>query len=195
MVDHDEPSTGRIAWAMDFTGVCFHSLTSLPVTLEGGWLPPPWREWRGVAAAGEPLVAVAFLDSGAVVEWCKSERRSAENLAVRFLLLPYDADGRDVQVNFSVGDGGCRGRSLLVSSDWVPEIPDRRELRAGVLERLVEVTAEPRVELALLLIARRDVRSARNGLWRVRNQLADLIPEPFRRLLTYGRTGRLATTS
>jgi hypothetical protein len=41
----------------------------------------------------------------------------------------------------------------------------------------------------MLLIARRDVRSARNGLWRVRKALATLIPEPFRRILTYGRTG------
>jgi hypothetical protein len=177
---------------MNLAGINFPCLAPVAVTLEGGWAPPPRRDWQGVAAASEPLVAVAFMSCGAVVEWYKSERGSAETLEVRFVLFPYEADGRDVQVNFSVGRGGGRWRSVLASSKVVPVLPDQRELQAGVVERFAEVTGEPRIELSLLLIARRDVRSARNGLWRVRKVLADLIPEPFRRMLSYGRTGRLA---
>jgi hypothetical protein len=132
---------------------------------------------------------VAFLSCGTVVEWYKSERGSATNLEVRFVLFPYEADGRAVQANFSVGRGGGRWRSVLASPEAVPVVPDRRELRAGIIERFAEVIGEPHVELSLLLIARRDVRAARNGLWRVRTVLANLIPEPFRHMLTYGRTG------
>jgi hypothetical protein len=177
---------------MNLGGISFHCLTPLAVTLEGGWSAPPGRDWCGVATASEPLVAVAFLDCGAVVEWCKSERGSAESLEVRFALLPYDAQGLDVQVNYAVGRGGRRRRSVLESFDGVSVVRDRRELRTGVIERFAEVTGEPRVELSMLFIARRDVRSARNGLWCLRNERADVTPEPFRRILTYGRTGRVA---
>jgi hypothetical protein len=177
---------------MELVGTRFPCLTAVAATLEGGWSPLPHRDWRGVAAAAEPLVAVAFLDCGTVVQWGKSERGSAEKLEVRLALLPYDAEGLDVQVNFSVGQGGGRWRSVLAPSGCVSVIPDRRELRTGVIERFAELTGEPRVELSMLLIGRRDVRSARNGLWRLREALADSIPEPFRRILTYGRTGTVA---
>jgi hypothetical protein len=132
------------------------------------------------------------MECGATVEWCKSERGCAENLEVRLALLPYCSEGPDVQINFSVGRGGGRWRSVLFSPPAIPAIPDHRELRAGVIERFAEVTGEPSVKLSLLLIARQDVRSARNGLWRIRETLAGSIPDPFRRLLTHGRSGRFA---
>jgi hypothetical protein len=180
--------------AMNLAGIGFPCLTSVAATLEGGWSSRRWPDWQGVATASEPLVAVAFLGSGDLAVWSKSERGRAGNLEVGLALWPYDATGLDVQVNFSVGRGMRRWRSALPASDTVPAIPDRRELRTGAIEGFA-VVGEPRVELSLLLIARRDVRSARNGLWRVCQELADSIPEPFRRLLTYGRTGRLERTS
>jgi hypothetical protein len=176
---------------MNLDGIRFPCLASVAVTVEGRWSLLPRRDWRGVAVADEPLVAVAFLSCGGSVHWYKSERRGGDRVEVRCLLLPFAAGEADTQVNFSVGQGGGRCWSMLASPEGVPVIPDRRELRSGVIERFAEVAGEPRVGLSLLLIARRDVRSARNGLWRVRRGLADLIPEPFRRTLTYGRAGML----
>jgi hypothetical protein len=177
---------------MNLAGITFPCLMSVAVTLKGGSSSLPYYVWRGVMSAKEPLVAVAIMECGTTVEWCKSERGSAENLEVRLALLPFCSEGPDVQINFSVGRGGGRWRSVLSSPDAMAAIPDHRELRAGVIERFAEVTGEPSVKLSLLLIARQDVRSARNGLWRVREPLTGSIPEPFRRLLTYGRSGRLA---
>jgi hypothetical protein len=177
---------------MSLVGIDFSCLTPFAVALEGCWSSLPQRDWRGVAVASEPLLAIAFLQCGGVAEWCKSERRSAEKLDVRLALFPYDAAHLDVQVNFSVGHDGGRRRSILLSHEYMPEIPERREMRTGIIERFTEVASSPRVGLSLLLIARRDVRSARNGLWRVRSELADSIPEPFRRIVTYGRRGRIA---
>ena len=147
-------------------------------------------KWRGVATAGEPLVAIAFLQCGNVVQWYRSERGSAEKLELKFALLPYDAAGLDVQVNFSVGQGGGTWRSIVATHECVPVISDRREMQTGIIERFAEILGNPPVELSVLLIAREDVRSARNGLWRVRNQSANSILEPFQRILTYGRSGR-----
>ena len=176
---------------MNLAAVSFPCLTPVPVILQGSWSPPPRRDWQGIVVAGEPLLAVAFISCDAVAEWYKSERGSANNLGVRLALFPYGADRRDVQVNFSVGCGGGRWRSVLCSANTLPVIPSRRELCAGKIEKFAEVVGEPSLELRLLLIARQDVKSARNGLWRVRKELAALIPEPFRRMLTYGRKGKV----
>jgi hypothetical protein len=176
---------------MDLVGIDFRCLTPFEVALEGCSSPFTSREWRGVALAREPLVAIAFLACGNMVEWYKSERGSAEKLEVRLALFPYGSDGLDVQVNFSVGHGGGRWRSIVASRECLPVIPDRREMRTGIIERFAEVAGTPRMNLAILFIARRDVRSARNGLWRVGKELAHSIPEPFQRVLTYGRSGRI----
>ena len=121
---------------MNLVGSRFPCLTQLPVTLEGGWSPLPRRDWRGIAVASEPLVAVALLGSCGLVQWGRSERGSAEQLAVRLALLPYGADGLNVQVNFSVGLGGGRWQSVFPSFGCVPVILDRRELRQALLSGL-----------------------------------------------------------
>jgi hypothetical protein len=104
----------------------------------------------------------------------------------------YDFRGLDVQVSFSVGHGGTRRRTIVASDHYLPMTTDRRKLQTGIIEHFAEVAGNPRLDLSFLLIARRDVRSARNGLWRLAKELTSSIPEPFQRVLTYGRNGRFA---
>jgi hypothetical protein len=48
------------------------------------------------------------------------------------------------------------------------------------------------VDVAMLFIARADVKSARNKLWHLRPQVAERVTDPqLHRMLTYGRTGQL----
>src|SRR4051812_27242403 len=91
------------------------SLTKLPVRIVGEWGNPLKRDWRGIATAAEPVVAVVFLKHGDTVEWCKSGRASGEGLEVRLALFPYDKSGSEVQVNFSVGGGTQLFASLVES--------------------------------------------------------------------------------
>jgi hypothetical protein len=175
------------------------SMACLEVDLRGRWLAFPTRCWDGVATGTEPFVAIVFIREGATVWWCKSERwpagaLPAEAHEVRLNLTSYDASGEDVQVLWLVG-GGQRRRRLRVPSSYRPEIPPERRFRTGVVERFATVGSEISgglLELLVLFVARRDVRSSRNGLWRLRPKLADEVRnESLRRVLTYGRTGVL----
>jgi hypothetical protein len=177
---------------MTLAGTQFDGMTSLAATCHGGWSLVRPRDWCGIATCAEPLVGIAFLHAGGITEWCKSERGNEHELELRLALFPYDAGMEDVQVNFSVGRGGCRGRATVASSQYVPAIPDGRELRTGVIEEFATIEGEPVIAVSVLLIARCDVKSARNGLWRLRENLVGSVPGPYARILTYGRTGTIA---
>jgi hypothetical protein len=113
-------------------------------------------------------------------------------VAVRLLLSAYDAAGLDVRADFGVGNSNSVGRCTVPSPAYRPAIPARRELRCGTIEPFARLAGEPALDLSLLLIARQDVKSARNGLWHLRPELAAAVTDPqLRRMLTYGRAGEL----
>src|SRR5262245_27894489 len=100
---------------LNIAGTRLPGLTSVPAIVKGGWTEAAVPDWRGVVSCDEPLVAVAFLHAGDVIEWCKSERADAENLTVRLALSRYESRGLDVQISFWVGHSARRWRSMLAS--------------------------------------------------------------------------------
>jgi hypothetical protein len=162
--------------------------TPVPVAVAGQWSALPKRSWQGLITAAEPVVAVVFLATGGAWGWSKSARQNVTE--AQLSLLPYDDMGTDVQVTFAVGQGYQRGRCTVASATYRPSVPSRREFGCGVVERFACLDGDPPVALLVLFLARRDVRSARNGLWHLRGDLADgITDERLRRMLTYGRTG------
>lgn len=173
---------------MKFEGIAFETLWSVPVQIDGAWCGDAPRDWRGTATSAVPLVAMSFLESSGHCEWCKSER-DVTSPEVDLALRQYDDTGLDVQVNFSVGGGGRRCRSLVASPSYRPDLPATRALQTARIYRFGEVEGDPPVNLFVLFLARADVESSRKALWRVRKRLESDLAEPFRRWLTYGRTG------
>ena len=166
------------------------SLTPLPVMVDGQWLSPPERDWQGQITAEEPVVAVLFLVVGTACYWTRSERRGQSQ--VDLVLFPYDKAGCDVQVNYSVSGGNRRCRTRVPSATYVPVLPPHHEFRCGSVQSFARVEGNPTVDLLILFLARRDVRSARCGLWHLRKgSLDSILDESLRRILTYGRRGRL----
>jgi hypothetical protein len=177
---------------MCLEGTKLGKLTPLLVSVQGQWSPGPNREWRGLANAAEPFVAIVFLSSPSGCIWGKSERGETPR-EIRLSLFRYDRQGTDVQVNFSVGGGGRLCRTRVPSPSYRPDIFPEREFPCGVIHTFTQVEGEPGIKLLVLFIARRDVRSARCGLWRVRRHLAESITnDSLLRMMTYGRTGRFA---
>lgn len=172
----------------------FHSdaLRQIDVAVSGAWQPGNTRDWRGQTESAEPVVAVAFLRQGPRVSWCKSERANPSGQSVRLLLAHYDSLGRDVQVNFSVGDGHVVSRTLVASPAYQPAIQFPMTGATGAFLPFASVEGSQQVELLLLLLAGADVQVGRNGLWRLRPNLVESVPEAFRELLVHGRTGELA---
>lgn len=174
---------------MRLDGTRLQGLTPLTLTVEGQWLPLPKRDWRGRSTSTAPVLAMSFVTSEGDCQWSKSARKEAE-IEVRVLLGHYYASGLDVQVNFGVGRSGSRSRCLVSSPTYVPVIAQRREFPCGTITSFATVDGKPAVELSVLFIARQDVKSARNGLWHLRPELAALVTDPqLHRILTYGRVG------
>ncbi len=177
---------------MNLDGISFNVLQSVPVQLRGAWSENKHADWRGIATSSTPLVGIAFIDVDGDIEWCKSERDSS-TLELRLALFPHDVTGMDVQVNFTVFDGGRRSRTTIPSPSYRPELPDVRELQTGTIYRFATVSGTPRVSTYFILVVRDDAESSRSTLWRVRRRLESHIEEPFRQWFTHGRTGRYRT--
>jgi hypothetical protein len=173
---------------MDVEGTVFKGLQTLPVQLNGSWSDHVHCDWKGAAMSTAPLVGMSFLQSPQHCEWCKSERGEASP-EVRLALFPYDDAGLDVQVNFSVGHGGRRWRTLVPSRLYRPELPASRELQTARIFRFATVEGDPPISLFVVFLARDDVESSRSALWRVRERPESGLNEPFRHWLTHGRTG------
>lgn len=171
----------------------FHSdaLRQLPVLVSGGWQAGPTRDWRGEARAAEPLVAIVFCVRGANVSWCKSERPNPAGQPVRLLLGHHDSEGCDVQVNFSVGAGQVRSRTVVASPSYRPLIPTPIAGATAALLPFSAVEGSHQVQLSVLFLAGSEVKVGRNGVWHLRPALVESVPEGFRELLAHGRAGEL----
>jgi hypothetical protein len=59
----------------------------------------------------------------------------------------------------------------------------------GNLVELVSIGGDTQLALGALFLARSDVKNARNGVWRVRGEIAEGAPEPLRGILKGPRRG------
>ena len=92
---------------------------------------------------------------------------------------------------------GLAGDTHLVVQHYLPPtdrpaISEQQTFQCGVIQKFTQVVGEPYLDLLILFLARRDVQSARNGLWHMRPELAESISsDSIRHMMTYGRTGHL----
>lgn len=165
------------------------SLKQITVTVDGTWHTAALRrDWCGRAQAAEPIVALTLNGFG---EWAKSDRPLTDgSLTVRLLLGPYDKERRDVLVNFSVGGGYSLSRTI-VEPDYRPSIENFAVFRTGQLDSFATIEGSRTVSLFALFVCRADVRIGRNGLWNLRPKHRELVSEPWRSALSYGRSGKL----
>ncbi len=143
-------------------------------------------------SADESIVGLAIQESYGKWSWCKSSARTGSVHEVSLLLGDHDPTGVDVQVTFTCGHGQVVSRFGVASRAYKPLMPETLELQTGRLTPVVVVAGAPDVRLMLLLLARRDVKVGRNHLWHLRRELTDGVDEPFRNVLSYGRTGEAA---
>jgi hypothetical protein len=174
---------------MDLINIHFEGLTSIDVVVKGKWSSSSSRDWRGTIFASEPIVAISFLVSSGICQWVKSER-DQQPPDIRCAIFPYDNSGLDVQVNFGVGNSNRIWRTLISSASYRPTIPEHIVLRTARIHHFTTITGNPLIELYVLLIAKTDVASSRNTLWRLREQLAKNIHQPWRQRLTHSRRGQ-----
>lgn len=167
----------------------FPSLTTIPVTLGSSWRLTERRQWDAIGVASEPVVALAFLFTSECYEWIRSERTGEPSVEVNLSLDSYEKGGMDTAISFIVNNSQRRGRSILPSSSYKPLLPEKVDLVTGKIMKLGTIEGQPYFEIGVLLIARRDVKVRRKGIWYLKEELArDLLP-PWKQILQYSRTG------
>ena len=167
-------------------------LSRTEVAVSGEWCNSSPRDWRGQAQASEPIVAVSFLIGSEGISWSKSERGQPDGQSIRLLLGHHDSDGCDVQVNFSVGGGQVVSRTLVQSREYIPKLLANCTVSTASIFNFGTIEGSHSVALAAIFLAASDVRVGRNGLWHLRRDFAESVPDAYRQLLSFGRTGHLA---
>ncbi len=149
-----------------------------------------YRQWVGSVEAADPIVALVIIVSGNEVSWTRSTHHASTSLETRILFSPYESDARDVQVSFGISDAIAYGRTILQSA-LIHPAPEVREYVTGHDVDIARIQGKPICELKALFMLRSDVKSVRKGVWHARVEHILSVDEPWRSILTYGRTGKV----
>jgi len=187
--------------AMDtLSNIRIEDLTRRQIRLSGGWInTPPKHEWRGFAIADYLFSAVIFVRQGNVLYWSKAETNwvrfplqySAEFKLEIVLTISSDGAANHADIWYSIHHGGTSIPWVLKSSAPLPEIMETRIVFSGESFTFVTIESEPASNLHGIFAAKQDIKSLRKGLWRIKSEILEGIPEPSKSILGYGRHGKL----
>jgi hypothetical protein len=149
-----------------------------------------YRQWVGSVEATDPIVALVIIVSGSEVLWTRSTHHTTTSLETRILFSPYDSGARDVQVSFGISDAIAYGRTVLESA-LIHPAPKVGEYVTGRVVDIARIQGKPLCELKALFMLRSDVKSVRKGVWHARVEHVMSVDEPWKSILTYGRTGKV----
>ena len=181
---------------MPLQSLVIPNATLLDVRLTGGAVSHPtsgYRDWKGQFTSSEAIVALVVVLTGDHVGWTRTSHRGSDTLDARVLFAPTDEEGRSVRVCFSILDATGYGDAHVGSIRAQPS-PLTQTFKTGRLVSIATIEDDPRCVLKALLLARRDVVSVRNGVWHARGDVVSTLGEPWRRILTWGRSGEFQVT-
>ncbi len=166
------------------------------MTIRGAWSerPPCGWNWTGGVLAPEPIVGISFLQVGDHVEWVRSTKRMHCEMEIHLLLGRQDIEGREVRPAFGVGDYcEVRWRTLLDHADALPSVASDQTIAAGQAFSFCSPFGTPEVALYGLVLLRRQVVVGRGGIWHLKPEYSSVLEEPWRKVLTYARSGAFET--
>ncbi len=170
------------------------NLAKTPVELSGQWVnKASRRDWRGVAEAGLPFVAVLFVKEGRYLFWEKDEKRgeSGDHSREIRLIFRSNNDGT-MDCCYRIGQGVINLESREKSSSYLPNLKKRCTVLTGEPFRFVSIEVEPPIDLYSLFIVKGDINTLRKGLWHLKSNLLIGTSELWKMMLGYGRNGLLA---
>jgi hypothetical protein len=148
-------------------------------------------QWRGTLTASGPIGGIAFLSTAGHLYWAKAPKFSPA-LSVDISLHAY-AEFTPERATFTANMAGAYlpGIPVSVTSDLEQACTvEEGVVRTGRVWRLAHAKS---AAFLVLLFPRGVLKMGRKRLWRVRDEVAGLLPENLRELLTHHRTGSLGT--
>lgn len=169
------------------------------VVLRGQWLPPGLNSpraalgiedarWEGAFESADPLAGLVFLCTARETHWIKS---GPPSLGPRLAISLHRASGGVGPATLaasldsaSLPSVTVRGTAILAASCT----PHPGTLSTGRIHIVCEAGD---AALAVLLLPARILRTGRNRLWRLRDELVPGLPIPLGEVLTKRRSGVL----
>jgi hypothetical protein len=144
-------------------------------------------EWRAIVSATEPIVQLSIVQQNDLITWVKGERNVGNLCNLR---LRQDWDDASPNVTF-VTYNNLRVNVLTGRTPAPVHIQAPMRFRTGQIIRTGSFGGESNVMVYSLFLVRADVTVARAGIWHLRRELRNDIPNPWRGILNSGRAGQL----
>jgi len=169
------------------------NLTKTRVELSGQWVnKASRRDWRGVAEADLPFVAVLFVTEGRYLFWRKDDKRGESGDSSRAIRLTlWSLDDGTMDCGYRIGRGVIRLTGKEKSSSYLPDLKERWTVLTGEPFGFVSIEIEPPINLYGLFIVKRDINTLRKGLWHLKSSLLIGISEPWKTMVGNGRQGEI----
>lgn len=151
--------------------------------------------WQGRAEADSDIVPIALSRYRANLHWSRSSRHGPwtddlPGLHVGLWISEIDdatlARPASIQLQLS---GLASAWSVMTTTPAAVDIRETIETRTGRPTTLLRIAGDDPLDVALLFIARSDVRSLRGGAWRVRDAALPGAPPLWTPILTGPRFG------
>ena len=146
--------------------------------------------WKGTITCPVPIVCLALVATADAADWVKSADRGA----TQFLQLSLSryVDSRPDVATFAVRIGGAHLPSFHVKPDSAAGsrfvVEDTTNFVTGQVRRIAHVSG---LDVLVLLLPGKCVAVGRKRVWRLRPDLAALLPPISRAMLTQGRSGKV----
>jgi hypothetical protein len=171
------------------------ALTRSPVRVRIARVSDTPAHWQGRAEADTAIVAVALARHRGQLRWNKSSRRGPwsddlPGLHIGVWISELESatlvGPASVQLQLS---GAAPAWSVMTRKPEPVELRERFDAVTGTPAPLLHITGDDPLDVALLFIARSDVRSLRSGIWNPREAALHGVPPDWSAILTSPRTG------
>jgi hypothetical protein len=147
-----------------------------------------YRLWQGIAESSEDIVALALIENEQRYSWVRCSTRQ-HFLKMKILFSPIGYEGKSCSVSFSVGDSVVCGEPCVMHSHQTEPNPLPNIYQTGEIIRFAQLLSTKPTILHVLFLAKTDVQMLRNRIWHLKPKHLEGLDAPWRKVLTFGRTG------
>jgi hypothetical protein len=161
------------------------------LSIAGEWLSNTSHEWKGEIEYVEPLFSISFLESADSIKWIKSDNEKTNGHRIGIKLFR-QINQNEVQFSFNFNNS--------VDRMWtIPNLPNDKPIiynkcDIGKICLIAEMNGNPNLKLYALFIPRSITKIGKNGLWHLKEELLEDVPNSYKDILRFGRTGKLMKT-
>lgn len=175
----------------------FVHLIRKPISLDGGWVRR-WNRnlWEGKLLCDEPFVVLLFVRSDNELLWAKSLPSKDNALELKLDLHPVSKTEPRFQLMFWCGTGAFINdvTAKFAEPEHILAIEVPEIIETASVVRLTDLEPDHATNFNFVCFAKSDVVVRRHYVWGLKPRLLTELEQPWRDILTKGRSGKISYT-